>query len=152
MATEESVLLSYLLNSELEKYQAERSATRELVHQNTIEECKKLDFWKVRTCQDKDMMDIDMNQDETLDEILDVSNDRLTLNQAIEILSIAEKQMTDEINFMEMERNELFQDIQRINEDMSDLRYGRIGPKGLNEVDIIDDLKKLISSCNNFLV
>ncbi|CAG8804585.1 1758_t:CDS:2, partial [Cetraspora pellucida] len=94
-----------------------------------------------RTCQDKDMMDIDMNQDETLNETLDESNDRLTLNQAIEILSIAEKQMTDEINVMEMECNELFQDIQRINEDMSDLRYGRIGPKGLNEVDIIDDLK-----------
>ncbi|CAG8811450.1 1607_t:CDS:2, partial [Cetraspora pellucida] len=50
----------------------------------------------------------DMKQDETLDE----SNDRLTLNQAIEILSIAEKQMTDEINVMEMECNELFQDIQ----------------------------------------
>ncbi|CAG8812204.1 20053_t:CDS:1, partial [Cetraspora pellucida] len=28
-----------------------------------------------------------------------------------------------------------FSKIKRINEDMSDLRYSRIGPKGLNEVD-----------------
>ncbi|CAG8792443.1 10039_t:CDS:2, partial [Cetraspora pellucida] len=62
------------------EHQTERSAMRELVHQNTIEEYRKLDLWKVRTCQDKDMMDIDMNQDETLDE----SSDRLTLNQTIE--------------------------------------------------------------------
>ncbi|CAG8613707.1 22722_t:CDS:2, partial [Racocetra persica] len=94
------------------EYQTERSATRDLVRQNTIKECKELDLSKVRTFQE-DMMDIDMNQDETLDEILDESNDRLTLNQAIEILSIAEKQMTDEIKIMEVERNELFQDIQR---------------------------------------
>ncbi|CAG8676525.1 5500_t:CDS:2, partial [Cetraspora pellucida] len=64
---------------------------------NIKKNVKKLDFWKVCTCQDKDMMDIDMNQgetfDETFDETLDESNDQLTLNQAIEILSIAEKQM-----------------------------------------------------------
>ncbi|CAG8814722.1 19570_t:CDS:2, partial [Cetraspora pellucida] len=48
---------------------------------------------------------------ETFDETLDESNDRLTFNQAIEILSIAEKQMTNEINVMEMECNEFFQDI-----------------------------------------
>ncbi|CAG8820182.1 10848_t:CDS:2, partial [Cetraspora pellucida] len=42
------------------------------------------------------------------------SNDRLTLNQAIEILLIAEKQMKDEINVMEMECNELFRDIQSL--------------------------------------
>ncbi|KAF0543004.1 Cnl2/NKP2 family protein [Gigaspora margarita] len=174
MATEESVLLSYFLNSELEsnitlkqftnlfpnsyrnnkhlktlykEYQTGRNATREKVHQNTIEECKKFEMWKVRTCQDKDMMDIDMDQDEMLDE----SNDRLILNQAIEILSIAEKQMTDEINTIELECNELFQDIQRINEDMSDLRYGRIGPKGFNEADVIEELKKMMSSCNTLL-
>ncbi|CAG8482409.1 3161_t:CDS:2 [Dentiscutata heterogama] len=153
MATEESVLLSYFLNSELESNitlkqftnlfpKSYRRSTREIVHQNTIEECKKFELWKNRN-----MMDIDLNEDDMLDE----SNDRLTLNQAIEILSIAEKQITDEINAIELECNELFQDIQRINEDMSDLRYGRIGPKGFNEADVIEELKKLMSSCNTLL-
>ncbi|CAG8803581.1 2369_t:CDS:2, partial [Dentiscutata erythropus] len=158
MATEESVLLSYFLNSELEsnitlkqftnlfpksyrgnkhiktlyrEYKANRSSTRELVRINVLER-KKFELWKIQ-----DKMDLDVSQDDMLDE----SNDLLTLNQAIEILSNAENQITDEINATELECNELFQDIQRINEDMSDLRYGRIGPKGFNEADVIEELK-----------
>ncbi|CAG8441762.1 2763_t:CDS:2 [Diversispora eburnea] len=145
METEETILLNYFLNSELQdnitlqqfikkfppayssnpqiktlykEYHDQRSENRKLVKKNTVEECKKSDQWN--------------NEDD---------DDRLTLDQANKLLSTEEKNMLHEINFMKHECKKWIQDIQRINGNMSDLRYGKILPEVIREEEIINELK-----------
>ncbi|RHZ81356.1 hypothetical protein Glove_121g74 [Diversispora epigaea] len=176
METEETILLNYFLNSELQdnitlqqfikkfppayssnpqiktlykEYHDQRSENRKLVKRNTVEECKKSDQWNnvkiPRKKKKEDEMDID--EEEIEDEEDD--DDRLTLDQANKLLSTEEKNMLHEINFMKHECKKWIQDIQRINGNMSDLRYGKILPEVIREEEIINELKELISTCDS---
>ncbi|CAB4490785.1 hypothetical protein RhiirA1_407178 [Rhizophagus irregularis] len=171
MITEESVLTSFLLNSELadnlslkqftnlfpvtyrnnpliktlyREFQLERNTIRETVKANIIEECRKPEQWENL----EDNMEVDDDIDEPYDEFED---NRLSLKQAISILSKAKRHMTYEIYRMNEDFNELFEGIENSKNELSDLVYGRIPKEGFGKDDAIDGLKALTKSCNDML-
>ncbi|GBC05878.1 hypothetical protein RclHR1_06490013 [Rhizophagus clarus] len=173
MITEESVLTSFLLNSELadnlslkqftnlfpvayrnnplikslyREFQLERNTIRETVKANITEECKKPEQWE--NSDGEDNMEIDDDIDEPYDELDD---NRLSLKQAIDMLSKAKKHMTYDIYRMNDDFNILFDKIESTKNELSDLVYGRIPKEGFGKEDAIDGLKALMKSCNDTL-
>ncbi|CAJ0745715.1 22767_t:CDS:2 [Entrophospora sp. SA101] len=133
MATEESILTSFLLNSELQdnitfkqftnlfptsyrtnpniiklfrEIQSNRHNIRETVKNNIIEECKKhekLDLQKFK----KKILNLDDNVFDGVDEKC------LTIDQAIEKLTMANKNMIEETKNMKKENLNLLENIQK---------------------------------------
>ncbi|CAI2174539.1 15656_t:CDS:2 [Funneliformis geosporum] len=137
MPTEESVLNSFLLNSELadnltlkqfinlfptayrkesliktlyREFQLERNRIRETIKENIVEECKKPEQWG-------------------------------NLDNAIETLTVAEKRMSREINKMDEDCKRFFEKIENINNELNDVVYGRIPKGGFGQEDDIERLK-----------
>ncbi|CAG8455968.1 13835_t:CDS:2 [Funneliformis caledonium] len=131
MATEESVLNSFLLNSELadnltlkqfnnlfpiayrknsliktlyREFQLERNRIRETIKENIVEE-------------------------------------------SIETLAVAEKLMSREINKMNEDCKRSFEKIENINNELNDVVYGRIPKGGIGQADDIERLKVTLHAC-----
>ncbi|CAG8461261.1 8656_t:CDS:2 [Acaulospora morrowiae] len=168
METEESILLSYFFNSELQdsitlqqftkkfplayrsnpqiktlykEYHEQRIENRKLVRKNTIEECQKPDQWND--------MKISRKREREDDTEAEDEDDRLSLGQVIGLLSIEEKSILKEIDFMKKECKRLLQDIRRTNGNMSDLRYGKVPAESLGEDEVVNGLKGLVFTCDS---
>ncbi|RIA89088.1 hypothetical protein C1645_773337, partial [Glomus cerebriforme] len=173
MITEESVLISFLLNSELadnlalkqftnlfpvayrdnpliktlyREFQLERNTIRETVKSNIIEECKKPEQWGNLN---EDNMEVDDDIDEMYDE---VDDNRLSLEQAIETLVLVKKHLSREVDRMNVDCKNLFENIENSKNELSDLVYGRIPKEGFGKEDAIDGLKTLMKSCSDMLI
>ncbi|CAJ0911281.1 1215_t:CDS:2 [Entrophospora sp. SA101] len=151
MATEESILTSFLLNSELQdnitfkqftnlfptsyrEIQSNRHNIRETVKNNIIEECKKhekLDLQKFK----KKILNLDDNVFDGVDEKC------LTIDQAIEKLTMANKNMIEETKNMKKENLNLLENIQKINEDVNDLN-SRLKPISKYMIEEIKKTRK----------
>ncbi|CAI2181399.1 727_t:CDS:2 [Funneliformis geosporum] len=135
MDTEESVLNSFLFNSELadnltlrqftnlfpatyrdnpliktlyREFQLERNRIRETIRENIVEECKKSEHL------------------ENLD--------------TIDVLTVAEKKMSRKIIIFNEHCKRSFEKIKSANDELSDLEYGRI-PKGFGKEGAMMELK-----------
>ncbi|CAG8684588.1 11583_t:CDS:2 [Funneliformis mosseae] len=160
MATEESVLNSFLFNSELadnltlkqftnlfpatyrnnplvktlyREFQLERNRIRETIRENIVEECKKPEH----------LENLDSAQ---------VDDNRLTLEQAIDALTVAEKKMSRKIIVFNEHCKRSFEKIKSANDELSDLEYGRIPKGGFGKEGAMVELQSLIKSCQDMMI
>ncbi|CAG8565319.1 1058_t:CDS:2 [Paraglomus occultum] len=139
------------------EFQASRREIRSLVKKNIEEECEKTSYPRSNNGGEGEQMDIDDHESSSAEEVdseaLDAFDDddekhrRLTLDQAIETLSNADTILTADINRMEQECGEWLKTFEALNEEMSDLIYGRITKDGVSESKVIADLRELIYYC-----
>ncbi|CAG8470131.1 8707_t:CDS:2 [Funneliformis mosseae] len=91
---------------------------------------------------------MEIDDDDDMGEIHDeVDDNRLTLEQAIETLAVAEKLMSREINKMKEDCKRSFEKIENINNELNDVVYGRIPKGGIGQADDIERLKVTLHAC-----
>ncbi|CAG8617110.1 4334_t:CDS:2 [Paraglomus brasilianum] len=141
--------------------QASRREIRSIVKKNIEEECERASYPRSNNNGDAEnseyeQMDVDYDGssgEEVDSEALDAFDDddekhrRLTLDQAIETLANAETILTTDINRMEQECGEWLKTFEALNEEMSDLIYGRVTKDSVSGLKVIADLRELIYYC-----
>ncbi|CAG8526303.1 13395_t:CDS:2 [Ambispora gerdemannii] len=75
----------------------------------------------------------------------------VSLPDVVKLMCKAEKDLESEMARMERECDQFIKDIERINGNMSDLIYSKVGPEGIGEKQATNELQEFIKQCDQII-